>query len=279
MSFIKLKLQPTKGLNLKMFSKVMLYIKFLIQGSSKYNIHSPFVHSFIENVLDDKQTYYNYLPIEQLREWLLGQKQQLILADFGVGSKYANTKKVSVSQLTKKVQSSRYKGQLLFRIINYFGADRILELGTSLGLSASYLATANKKASIITVEGDSTLANIAENNFKKLKLSNVKVINEQFDNVLDDLSKSNFDLIFFDGNHSKEATLKYFNLTKENTSDHSIFIFDDIYWSIEMKQAWEIICRDSKVTLTIDLFSIGIVFFIDKFQKEDFKLIHQSNFF
>jgi predicted O-methyltransferase YrrM len=279
MSFIKLKLQSTKRLNLEMFLKVLLYIKFMVQGRTKYNIHSPFVHGFIEKVLDNKQTYYNYLPLEQLREWLLNQKKQLILKDFGVGSKYTNSKKVSISQLTKTVQSSRFKGQLLFRMVNYFGPDKILELGTSLGITASYLATANKKTSVITVEGDSTLAKIAENNFKKLKLSNVKIINEKFDNVLDDLSKSTFDLIFFDGNHSKKATLKYFNLTKENTKENTIFIFDDIYWSSEMKQAWKIICEDPKVSLTIDLFSIGIVFFKEKFQKEHFKLIHQSNFF
>ena len=262
-----------------MLTKALQYLRFVFKGVTKYNIHSPFVHSFIQNIIDDKQQYYNYLPIEQLREVLLNQKQKLELKDFGAGSNFHQSKEVSLSKLAKYVQSSKHKGQLLFRISNYFQPDKILELGTSLGLSTAYLAVANKKTKVVTVEADSNVASIAKNNFARLKLSNVKVIVNQFENVLEDLSKDFFELVFFDGNHTKAATLKYFNWAKKNTSDTSIFIFDDIYWSKEMNEAWNIICDDSKVSLSIDLFSIGIVFFIPKNQKEHFKLIHQVNFF
>ena len=262
-----------------MLMKLLNYLKFVFKGGSKYNIHSPFVHSFIDNILDDKQQYYNYLPIEQLRGVLLNQNQKLKVKDFGAGSNFHQSKEVSLSKLTKYVQSSKSKGQLLFRISNYFQPERILELGTSLGLSTAYLAAANKKTKVVTVEADSIVASIAKNNFKKLKLVNIKLIVNQFDNVLEELSNDYFELVFFDGNHTKSATLKYFNWAKKNASDKSIFIFDDIYWSKEMNQAWKIICDDSKVSLSIDLFSIGIVFFIKKNQKEHFNLIHQVNFF
>lgn len=250
-----------------------------MRGRTKYNIHSPFVHSFIEKILDDKQIYYNYLPVEQLRQLMLNQNKDLEIKDYGAGSKFSNSKKITLKKITKKVQSSSEKGQLLFRIINYFGSKNILEIGTSLGLTTSYLANANKKASVTTIEGDPVISNIAKNNFKKLKLSNVKLINNQFDVVLPALLENKFDFIFFDGNHTKEATLKYFLLAKERSNPNSIFIFDDIYWSNEMKDAWEIIIKDQKVTLSIDLFSIGLIFFLDKNQIEHFRLIHASNFY
>ncbi len=262
-----------------MLIKVFSYLRFISKGTTKYNIHSPFVHSIIQNIIDDKQDYYNYLPIEQLRGILLNQKQKLKLNDYGAGSNFHKSNEISLGKLTKLIQSSKNKGQLLFRISNYFQPRKILELGTSLGLSTSYLAAANKKTKVVTVEADSVVASIAKNNFKRLKLPNIKVVVNQFENVLEELSNNDFELVFFDGNHTKEATLNYFNWAKKNVNENSIFIFDDIYWSKQMNNAWNIICADNKVTLSIDLFSIGIVFFISKNQKEHFKLIHRVNFF
>tara|TARA_B100000927_G_scaffold187613_1_gene151091 strand:+ start:1639 stop:2427 length:789 start_codon:yes stop_codon:yes gene_type:complete len=262
-----------------MLTKVLLYLRFLSCGTSKYNIHSPFVHSFIENVLDDRHLYYNFLPIEQLRKWLLAQDKQLFLNDFGAGSKYSSSKLTTISQLAKNVQSSKHKGQLLFKIVNYFQPKKILEFGTSLGLSSAYLASSNKSSKVYTIEGDKNIVTLAKNNFVKLRIKNIDIIEKNFDDAIEILSNKSFELVFFDGNHRKEPTLKYFEWAKKKITQNSIFIFDDIYWSKEMKDAWDIIRQDSKVSLSIDIFSIGIVFFIDKNQKEHFQLIHKSNFY
>ena len=277
MSFIKLK--STKGLNLGMFLKAMMYIRFLINARTKYNIHSPFVHSFIQDILDDKEIYYTYLSVEYLRKSLLKKNKTIQLTDLGAGSKYNKSNTISLKKLINKVQSSHQKSQLIFRIVNYFKPGKILEIGTSLGFTTSYISNANKKSKITTIEGDPTIANIAKSNFQILKLKNVEIINDNFDNVLETLLKQKYDLVFFDGNHSKEATLRYFNWAKDNSNENTIFIFDDIYWSKEMKQAWSIICKDPKVMLSIDIFSLGFIFFKSKNQKEHFNLIHNSNFF
>ena len=262
-----------------MFKKALLYFRFLVSARSKYNIHSPFVHLFIQDILDDKQTYYSYMPIEHLRKLLLTEKTIIKLNDLGVGSKITKSKETTISKLTDKVQSSNNKAQLIFRMINYFRPKKILEIGTSLGLTTAYIANANRQSKITTVEGDQSIAKIAKSNFKKLKINNIKIINNEFDKVLPELFKENFNFVFFDGNHSKEATLRYFNWSLKHKDHNSIFVFDDIYWSKEMLSAWEIICNDKNVTLSIDLFSIGVIFFIKKNQKENFKLIHRSNFF
>ena len=51
-----------------------------------------------------------------------------------------------------------------------------------------------------------------------------------------------------------------------------IFIFDDIHWSQEMEEAWQIIKQHPQVKVTIDIFFMGIVFLKKELQKEDFRM-------
>ena len=164
-------------------------------------------------------------------------------------------------------------------MVNYFNPTFILELGTSFGFTTAYLANANKSSKVIGVEGDDHIYRLAQKNIKSLGIKNINLINASFESVLPKLSKYDFNFIYFDGNHTKKATLNYFSWALEQVKENDVFIFDDIYWSKEMNEAWTIVCEDSKVSLSIDLFSIGIVFFIKKNQKEHFSLIHQVNFF
>ncbi|MDB5032489.1 class I SAM-dependent methyltransferase, partial [Mucilaginibacter sp.] len=87
-------------------------------------------------------------------------------------------------------------------------------------------------------------------------------------NVIEDLDK--LDFIFVDGNHQKEATLKYFEWCLPKVHENTLLIFDDIYWSEGMKEAWAEIKAHPQVTATVDLFWIGLVFFRSGQVKEDF---------
>ena len=168
--------------------------------------------------------------------------KQLILKDLGAGSKSIKSSRSTINTLTKKVQSRPEKAQILFRVVSFFQKKNILEIGTSLGLTTAYLSKANKDGKVTTIEGDPKVSSLAQKNFKTLKLKNIELINQPFDQIIPQLLKNKFDLIFFDGNHSKEATLRYFYWLAEQANEDSIFIFDDIYWSNEMKQAWEVNC-------------------------------------
>ena len=262
-----------------MFQKIRFYIDFCLKGVSKFNVHSPMVHEFIENVLDNTIKYYAFLGIEYYRQILLKDSTLLTLKDLGQGSKAIKSKTITLKKLTKKVQSSPKKAQLLFKLVNYFQCTKILEIGTSLGITTAYLSNANKKASITTIEGDPNICKLAQINFKKLGLKNIEIINSSFDEILPQVLTNKFDLIFFDGNHSKEATLKYFKWALENLHDEIIFVFDDIYWSIGMKSAWDEISKSPNVKLSLDLFSLGIVFFKNNREKEHINLIHSCNFY
>jgi predicted O-methyltransferase YrrM len=79
---------------------------------------------------------------------------------------------------------------------------------------------------------------------------------------------SRIDLAFIDGNHRKEPTLRYFETILPKTHEGSCIVFDDIHWSSEMEEAWELIRKDERVKLSIDLFFIGIVFFRTEFREK-----------
>jgi predicted O-methyltransferase YrrM len=250
------------------------YINYLLHGKTKYYIHSPFIFSFINDVLHDKRTFYFFDEIKKLKVGLEHNDALIDVNDFGAGSKTIAAGKRKVSVIAKKSSISIKYGQLLSHIVNHFQCNTILELGTSLGIGTAYLAAANSKAKIITFEGATALAALAQQNWAQLKLSNIKVVTGNFDAVLPTaLSKLNtVNLAFIDGNHSYEPTINYFNQLLKYTTSDSILIFDDIHWSAEMQKAWKEICSHPAVTVTIDLYRLGIVFFRKEQAKENFIL-------
>ncbi len=77
-------------------------------------------------------------------------------------------------------------------------------------------------------------------------------------------------MVYFDGHHDKQATLDYFNICLSKVGNNTIFIFDDIHWSHGMSEAWKIICDHPRITVSLDLFQLGIVFFRQECQKQHF---------
>jgi predicted O-methyltransferase YrrM len=258
-----------------MYSKFQLakkYIKFYLTASNGqgHGIHSPFVFDFIKHVLNDKQDLKDYQKIESLRKQLLQDKTMITVDDFGAGSAIDQSNQRSISDIARISGSRAKKGQLLFRIANYYHPKTMIELGTSLGLSAVYLASGNKNAKLITMEGSLTIAGIAEKIFQKTGLKNIELVRGDFDDILSSVINkydSEIDLAYIDGNHRKEPTLKYFNMLIAAMTDSSVIILDDIHWSSDMEEAWSEIKNDPRILLTIDLFFIGLIFF-----RKDFKI-------
>lgn len=257
-----------------MYSRLQLakkYIQyfFTAANSKGHGTHSPFIYKFIRDILNDKKKYPEYETIEQLRKQLLQEKKVIEVQDYGAGSRTLSTKKRRIKDIAGTSLKPRKYAQLLFRMIRHFSPKNIIEIGTSLGITTCYIATASKKSKVITLEGSADIAMIARNNFKSAALTNIKLVEGNFDNTLQNALSliDSVSLAFIDGNHTKEATLNYFSALKQTSNEQSIFIFDDIHWSKEMELAWDEIKNSSGVTLTIDLFFIGIVFF-----NKDFKV-------
>ena len=251
------------------FQLAKKYLHYYLTASNGkgHGVHSPFVFDFIKNVLNDKKNYECYHSIENLRKELLRDKRVIDVEDFGAGSLAVPNKEKKVSDIARSFLKPKKFAQLLFRIVQYYKPHNIVELGTSLGITTAYLG-ANKTSEVYTLEGSKNTAAIAQENFQKPGLQNVKIIQGNFDDILPLLLSQlqKLDLAFIDGNHRKEPTLKYFQQLLQRSTGESIFIFDDIHWSAEMEEAWKEIQQHPSVTLTIDLFFIGLIFF-----KKDFK--------
>jgi predicted O-methyltransferase YrrM len=242
---------------------------YLKAGNSKgHGVHSPFVFDFIKFVKNNHTNYSCYKSIEKLRRQLLDNISEIEVQDFGAGSTVIKTNKRAIHKIAASSLKPEKFAQLLFRIIKYYKPQTIVELGTSFGITTAYLASANPEAVLYTMEGSPSIAAIARNNFETLGIKNIQLIEGDFNKTLVPLLSAinKIDLAFVDGNHKKEPTLHYFNELLRRSTDQTILIFDDIHWSSEMEESWAIIQQDEKVTLTIDLFFIGIVFLRNDFK-------------
>lgn len=247
--------------------KYIAYLTKAMNGKG-HGMHSPFVYDFIIHVLNDRKTYDCYDKIEPIRKALLQNNETIEVEDFGAGSTLTPYKKRKIKDIAASSLKRKKYARLLFRIAKYYHCETIVELGTSLGITTSYLAFANNRNPIFTLEGAQNVAAIAQRTFAQNDLKNIHLILGNFDHTLPNLLPkiASVDLLFIDGNHRKVPTLNYFKDFLSKVRDHSIFIFDDIHWSTEMEEAWEEVKQHEAVTLSIDLFFIGLVFFSKNFK-------------
>jgi predicted O-methyltransferase YrrM len=258
-----------------MYNRIQLAYKYLryyftASNGRGHGIHSPFVFEFIIKVLNDKTKYDAYKKVEDLRKQLLSDSRILVVEDFGAGSKRLKKSDRSIKSVAQNSAKPAKYGQLLFRMIQYYSPDTVLELGTSLGITTSYLALAKPETKITTMEGAGEIADVASQNFRKLGLENVALIRGNFDDTLpgtiEQLPK--IDFAFIDGNHRLAPALHYFQQILGKVNNDTILVFDDIHWSSEMEEAWKIIRAHPSVRCTIDLFFIGIVILRREFQEK-----------
>ena len=249
---------------------VSKYLKYYLSAKNGkgHGIHSPFVFDFVIHVLNDHRKYDCYEKIEILRKELRHDNKIINIEDFGAGSAMISKKEKKIKSIAKTSLKNKKFAKLLFRIVNYYKPGAIIELGTSFGISTCYLASGNKNAVVYTFEGSSEIANIAKANFETAGINNIQLIEGDFAGTFSKkLSTINqVDLAFVDGNHRKQPTLHYFFDLKEKILPGSVIIFDDIHWSAEMEEAWKQIQEDDSVTLSIDLFFVGMVFFNPAFK-------------
>lgn len=265
------------------FQLAFKYFHYWRKGanSAGHGIHSPFVFEFVTRVLNDKLSYDAFQPIEKLRKALQQDQTVIAITDHGAGSAMHQGIQRKIADIARHAAKRPVVAQLLFRIMKYFEPRTILELGTSLGISAAYLSAGSPAASVLTIEGSSALAVKARENLKRVGAENVEVITGTFDEqipvVLNKIRQ--YDCVFIDGNHRKQPTLHYFNLVFPHLSTTGFIILDDIHWSRDMEEAWNIIKQHPQVTCTIDLFFIGLVFFRKEFKVPQHFVIHYPYFF
>jgi len=252
--------------------QIIQYIKFLLKSTNQHGVHSPFVFNLVTTCFYDKKDYSDYKTISHYRKKLLENSTKIKITDLGAGSQVMKQRERTVSELAKNAGTTNKRAKILYRLTSYLKPETILELGTSLGIATYSMSLGNPKAKITTIEGCPNSSEFSKKKFENLQLKNINLITGGFDDVIKNLKPKSYDLIFFDGNHQKGATLSYFKSLLETTNNDSVFIFDDIYWSKGMTEAWETIKQHPKVTVTIDTFFWGFVFFRKEQVKEHFTI-------
>jgi predicted O-methyltransferase YrrM len=233
-----------------MWFKIKSYLLFLVKSTNQHGVHSPFVYDLVTKCFYHKTNPSKINLINKAKHWL-----------------HRNNKISTATNFSTK------KATLLIRIFAYYKPITVLEIGTSVGLGTTIISIGNSKAKIITLEECNNKASIAKGLFQKLNLENIKLTVGNFEKPLPSiLNKKQFDLISFNEFHKKKSTIDYFNLCLQNIHNNSIFIFNDINKSEEIQQTWHTIKKHPKVTISIDTFYLGIIFFRKEQQKQHFTI-------
>lgn len=250
-----------------LLKKIVLYVRFWSLSKNRHGVHSPFVFDFVENVLNP---IYSDKEIEKQRDLLLKNKSTLFLNDHGQGKDRDTT----IAAIAKTSLKKPKEAQLLAKMVSHYSIQKVIELGTSFGISTSYMARSCPSARVITVEASKEVLEVARSIWASLDVRSIDSIHSEFDSVLEEIiqSESINTLYFIDGNHRYEATINYFEYITKMCNENSILVFDDIHWSAGMEKAWDEISESDKITLSIDLFEMGIVFMQKRLKKEHFYL-------
>lgn len=243
-----------------------------LRAKTRHGTHSPFVYRLVDQVIYDFDNKKVYDLVESQRRKLLSDSRVINVTDLGAGSHVNNNRQKEVKEIAKNALKPPKLAQLLFRLVSDLQPKNMIELGTCLGITSVYLKNAAPDARFYTLEGCSETAAVAKVEFQKAGLADIQQVIGNFDDTLPGVigKLDKIDFLFVDGNHQKEATLRYFNWCLPKVHEDTLLIFDDIYWSEGMKEAWAAIKAHPQVTVTIDLFWIGLVYFRKGQVKEDF---------
>ena len=261
-------------------------------------VHSPYLFEWVRMVMMDKNAYYIWGEIERCREKMLRDERELEFVDYGSGKlkgengklKGENGERRRVCDIARRSLAKRKYAQMLSRLVNWLGASHslengsetayslefrgltIVELGTSLGVTTAYMAAMDSRNRVVTFEGCEAVANMAREKWKALNINNIecrvgKIDAEQLTRDIEHL-----DVAFIDANHTYVSTCEYFDVLAGKVHEKSVIVVDDIHYSEEMEKAWKAICADERVTSTIDLYQMGLVFFDKHYWKRHYTM-------
>jgi predicted O-methyltransferase YrrM len=246
---------------------IRAYLRHWLRARRRgHGVHSPFVYALAREVFPAGTKNDDQHPAEQRRKILLSETAAISVTDFGTG----NSGVRQINTIAQRSAKPPKQAQLLQRIVQQLKPQYMLELGTSFGLTTLY-EVHDQIAQFTTIEGCPEIAAVAE---ETLKGTPVKMVTGDFDEVLPEVLKNfpRLDYVYFDGNHRRDPTLRYFEYCLPLAHNETVFVFDDIHWSAEMESAWETIKAHPRVQVTIDLFHFGLVFFRQEQVKEHFVL-------
>ena len=208
--------------------------------------------------------------IEAVRATLQACEREIAKTDHGAGAKrlrrsqeeaYRGVVTTTVSRACR-ASTSRMWALFLFKLVRQFRPQRCLELGTCLGISAAYQATAqrlNGDGTLVTLEGDPALASLAAESLRGLGLEAVRLVPGRFQDTLRGVLEEHgpVDHAFIDGHHDGKATIGYFEQLLPHLAHPALLVVDDVSWP-GMRSAWSTIAHNGSVRLSSTLGNMGV---------------------
>lgn len=251
------------------------YVKYRWRAVDAHGLHSPFLYQLYAEAIGSEKHFYAFDELDRERTELLRNEQYLTITDFGAGSKRMANRERRIADIARHSVSPVAVSRLLFRLAEWLQPANVIELGTCLGLNTLFLAKALNGQKVYTLEGCPQLSAYAGSLFSKHGESqNIEVLTGDIDHTLPFLLEQlpRAGMVFLDANHAYEPTMRYFELIRQKCTEESVIVLDDIYWSGQMQRAWREICQRPDVTLSLDLFKVGIVFFRPQQPKQHFSI-------
>ncbi len=245
------------------FSLLKGYIRHWLWAVNKHSLHAPFVYHFYTQIIAEDKSKLIFAQIEHFRQAYLENQTFIEVDSPGAASRLTKGKRRKISDIAHNSLSSAKFSRLLYRLAESCKPRVIIELGTSLGINSLYLSASHPDAQVYTFEGCPETARLAQKLFDSWPIKNITLIDGNIDKVLPEflIHIEKVDLAYLDANHRYVPTLHYFDLLFPKSHAESIFVLDDIYWSSGMYKAWKQVKGRSEISLSLDLFDAGILFF------------------
>jgi predicted O-methyltransferase YrrM len=253
------------------FFQLKSFFTYWLDAVDEHSLHSPFLFEFFTHVLKKEFSHPDLDALKGIRRKLEGDHRTIHVTDFGSGSLKMKTSSRKISDIAHISTTPEKYSKLYSRILRHYNCADVLELGTSLGINAMYLAKAHDAAHVTTIEGSHETALIAKQLFDDNGIKNIQVIQGNIDQelprFLDAIEK--IDFAFIDANHRFEPTVRYVEMILKKIRVNSILVLDDIHYSSEMERAWNVVRSHAEVYTSIDLYRCGLIFFNPSLTKQN----------
>jgi Predicted O-methyltransferase len=258
--------------------KSFLWKRWMLQGKRGLKENNLFAQKIIKAIDDtlhpniNPQEEQKLRSIEGVRKQFTNNPTSISVTDFGAGNPNESRSQEKMQEGLNHFSTygavalgskPELWASLLFNLVRQFKPKVGIELGSCIGISAAYEATAmelNQIGKLYTLEGSPSIAKLAKENLESLNLSRAEVVIGRFCDTLLDILKENtpINYVFIDGHHDEQATWGYYQLLLPFLSPNALLIFDDISWSKGMKRVWERIKSDKHVSFYADMKMIGL---------------------
>ena len=230
-----------------------------------YGVHSPFVFDLITNVIEEKSFYYAYHDISLIREQLI-QKKRFI--DY-------NGEQINLKKALRKYGISKKEGEFLFRLTNHYKPRTILSISSSGGLAPLYLSRYGSNVECVTLEYETDLYDLAVHFLnRETNTSHYIWLCSYYDFYPPKISMFNqIDCIYMGKELGVNSLYYSFNQCIPLIHDKTFCVLAGIHSSTEKLNYWNELCQHPNVTVAVDLYQMGLLFFDPKLNKRVYKTI------